>query len=130
MPLPVGSRGVTTGSPADPLDPLDAEDLRDRVHKALDDLIARQSDVLDGVSDELAPLMDSIGDLLRGGKRLRPAFCYWGWRGAGGDDTSGIVTVADPDAAHSSSASRSCVRPRATRSWTSRAPSDSPAAEL
>ena len=58
MPLPVGSRGVTTGSPADPLDPLDAEDLRDRVHKSLDDLLARQSDVLDGVSDELAPLMD------------------------------------------------------------------------
>jgi geranylgeranyl diphosphate synthase, type I len=94
MPLPVGSRAVTTGSPEGPLDPLEAEDLRDRVHKALDDLIARQSDVLDGVSDELAPLMDSVADLLRGGKRLRPAFCYWGWRGAGGDDSSGIVTVA------------------------------------
>jgi geranylgeranyl diphosphate synthase type I len=94
MPLPVGSRGVTTGSPADRIDPLDAEDLRDRVHKSLDDLLARQSDVLDGVSDELAPLMDAVGDLLRGGKRLRPAFCYWGWRGAGGDDSAGIVTVA------------------------------------
>ena len=96
MPLPVGSRAVT-GSPEGPLDaldPLEAEDLRDRVHKALDDLIARQSDVLDGVSDELAPLMDAVADLLRGGKRLRPAFCYWGWRGAGGDDSSGIVTVA------------------------------------
>ena len=23
----------------------------------------------------------------RGGKRLRPAFCYWGWRGAGGADS-------------------------------------------
>ena len=82
MPLPVGSRAVT-GSPEGPLDaldPLEAEDLRDRVHKALDDLIARQSDVLDGVSDELAPLMDAVADLLRGGKRLRPAFCYWGCR--------------------------------------------------
>ena len=38
MPLPVGSRAVTPGSPADPLD---AEDLRDRVHKALDDLRAK-----------------------------------------------------------------------------------------
>ncbi|HET6967737.1 MAG TPA: polyprenyl synthetase family protein, partial [Ornithinibacter sp.] len=46
------------------------------------------------VSDDLAPLMDAIGDLLRGGKRLRPAFCYWGWRGAGGDDSPAIVSVA------------------------------------
>jgi geranylgeranyl diphosphate synthase type I len=81
-------------SPADPLDPLDAEDLRVRVHKALDDVLARQSDVLDTVSDDLAPLMEAVGDLLRGGKRLRPAFCYWGWRGAGGEDCPGIVAVA------------------------------------
>ena len=38
--------------------------------------------------------MEAIEDLLRDGKRLRPAFCYWGWRGAGGDDSQGIVSVA------------------------------------
>ena len=97
--MPVGSDGVVPaqhpGGPAGhSRDPLDAEDLRDRVHKTLDDFLARQSDVLDGVSDDLAPLMDSVGDLLRGGKRLRPAFCYWGWRGAGGEDTPEIVSVA------------------------------------
>src|SRR5215203_3456668 len=91
MPLPLGSRGMTVGSPADPLD---AEDLRARVHKTLADHLATQSDVLDAVSDDLAPLMDSVGDLLSGGKRLRAAFCYWGWRGAGGEDSPGIVSVA------------------------------------
>ncbi len=73
---------------------VEAEDLRPRVHKTLADLLARQADVLDSVSDELAPLMDSISELLRGGKRLRAAFCYWGWRGAGGPDSDGIVSVA------------------------------------
>jgi geranylgeranyl diphosphate synthase type I len=75
-------------------DPLEAEDLRSRVDKAVDDLLARQIDVLDAVGDDLGPLMESLADLLRGGKRLRPAFCYWGWRGAGGADCPEIVTVA------------------------------------
>jgi geranylgeranyl diphosphate synthase, type I len=81
---------------ASPLDasPLDAEDLRARVHKALEDLLAHQAGILDEVSPDLAPLMDAVSDLLRGGKRLRPAFCYWGWRGAGGADSAGIVWLA------------------------------------
>jgi geranylgeranyl diphosphate synthase type I len=77
-----------------PDSPLDAEDLRTRVQKALDDALAHQAEVLDAVSPDLAPLMDAISDLLSGGKRLRAAFCYWGWRGAGGPDTAGALTVA------------------------------------
>src|SRR3954447_4670210 len=73
---------------------LDAEVLRSRVDKAVDDHLAHQADVLDGVGEDLAPLMDALADLLRGGKRLRPAFCYWGWRGAGGADDEPIVAVA------------------------------------
>lgn len=79
---------------ADAADPVDVEGLRHRVHKTLEDVLARQADVLDGVSEDLAPLMDSVSDLLRTGKRLRPAFCYWGWRGAGGADCDEIVSVA------------------------------------
>jgi geranylgeranyl diphosphate synthase, type I len=74
--------------------PLDAEGLRSRVDKAVEDLLARQADVLDAIGDDLAPLMEALADLLRGGKRLRPAFCYWGWRGAGGPDEPEIVSVA------------------------------------
>ncbi|SCF45546.1 polyprenyl synthetase family protein [Micromonospora mirobrigensis] len=32
--------------------------------------------------------------VLAGGKRLRPMFCYWGWRGAGGGDGTPIVVAA------------------------------------
>jgi geranylgeranyl diphosphate synthase, type I len=74
--------------------PLDAEDLRARVHKALDDFLARQADALERVSPTVAPLGEAIADLVRGGKRLRPAFCYWGWRGAGGPDSEAIVHAA------------------------------------
>ena len=76
------------------VEPVDVEDLRHRVQKTLDDLLGQQTQVVESVSEDLSPLMDAIGDLLRGGKRLRPAFCYWGWRGAGGADTDEIVSVA------------------------------------
>jgi len=32
--------------------------------------------------------------VLAGGKRLRPLFCYWGWRAAGGTDGTPIVVAA------------------------------------
>ena len=73
---------------------LDAEGLRDRVQKRLDDFLQSQVPHLDEVSDDLSPLMDSLTGLLAGGKRLRPAFCYWGWRGAGASDGDEIVTAA------------------------------------
>ena len=74
--------------------PLDAEDLRARVQKALDDHLSVQARRLDDVSPDLGTLMECITELLRGGKRLRPAFCYWGWRGAGAPDGEAIVTAA------------------------------------
>jgi geranylgeranyl diphosphate synthase type I len=75
--------------------PFDVEQLRARVQAVLDDVLAHQRDVLGAVSDDLTPLVDAAADLTRGGKRLRPAFCYWGWRGAGGpaDGTAGEAIV-------------------------------------
>ena len=32
--------------------------------------------------------------VLAGGKRLRPMFCYWGWRGAGGPDSTPVVVAS------------------------------------
>ncbi|WP_250907434.1 polyprenyl synthetase family protein [Nonomuraea sp. NEAU-A123] len=32
--------------------------------------------------------------ILSGGKRIRPQLCYWGWRGAGGDDCDEIISAA------------------------------------
>jgi geranylgeranyl diphosphate synthase type I len=74
--------------------PLDAEDLRARVQKALDDHLAMQARRLEDVSPDLGVLMECITGLLAGGKRLRPAFCYWGWRGAGAPDGEAVVTAA------------------------------------
>ena len=75
-------------------DPLDREDLRQRVQKALNGFVGGKLPVLDTISDELSPLTDALTDLVAGGKRLRPAFCYWGYRGAGGEDGDDVVTAA------------------------------------
>ena len=77
--------------PSPPLDvalapgsPVDEERVRVRVDQALGRFLDRQEAVLAAISPELGPVAAAVRDLVRGGKRLRPAFCYWGWRGAGG----------------------------------------------
>lgn len=74
--------------------PLDAEDLRSRVQKAVDDHLTLQAHRLEPLGPDLMPLMETITALTSGGKRLRPAFCYWGWRGAGGPDVPQIIQAA------------------------------------
>ena len=74
--------------------PLDAEDLRRRVDATLADFLARQAQILTSVSPDCNELVESVIGLMSGGKRLRPAFCYWGWRGAGGESSPGIVAAA------------------------------------
>ncbi len=80
----------------DPLgvDPLDVDDLRPRVQKSLDAFVDGQLPSLGAISADLLPLTDALVGLIAGGKRLRPAFCYWGYRGAGGPDSDGIVVAA------------------------------------
>ncbi len=65
--------------------PLDQADLRPRVQQVVDDMLGRQAPLLAGISPDLEPMVTATASLLAGGKRLRPAFCYWGWRGAHGD---------------------------------------------
>ena len=74
--------------------PLDVEDLRQRVGVAVDGFLARQRNYLDNISSEVLPMHGAVSDLLSGGKRLRPAFCYWGWRGAGGANSPEALTAA------------------------------------
>jgi geranylgeranyl diphosphate synthase, type I len=68
--------------------------VRDRVDRALQAFVGQQRGVLLAAGDDLRPGADSIAGLLAGGKRLRPAFCYWGWRGAGGPDCPEIINAA------------------------------------
>lgn len=72
--------------------PLDHGDLRYRVSEALREHIATQRTRMSDISPKLIPLVDALEEfLLDGGKRLRPAFAYWGWRGAGGQDTAEVI---------------------------------------
>lgn len=73
---------------------LDGVDLRSRVQEALDDHLDRQREVLHELGEPMGPLVDAVADLLSGGKRLRAAFFYWGWRALGGADEEAAVRAA------------------------------------
>ena len=68
-----------------PAGPLDAEDLRARVDRALATLLDRELAALGFLGDDAGPVTAALTRFVLGaGKRLRPAFVYWGYRGAGG----------------------------------------------
>ena len=94
----------------------DPADLRSRVDQALARFLAEQRTRIiaalsaavpdhlpDDPVDDAAPPADQAGIdgfldvvtrfILTGGKRLRPAFAYWGCRGAGGEDSDALVTT-------------------------------------
>lgn len=83
-------------SPADSADPAALADLRARVDRALADFLARQRERICAADPAASPLADAVESfVLTGGKRLRPAFAYWGYRAAGGADSDELVaTVA------------------------------------
>ncbi|MDQ2851597.1 MAG: polyprenyl synthetase family protein [Actinomycetota bacterium] len=74
--------------------PLDVADLRARVQEVLDTHESRQHSVLAPLGADVEHLTESIFGLLRGGKRLRAAFLYWGYRSAGGPDSDSVVALA------------------------------------
>ena len=49
---------------------------------------------MSSVSVDTLPLVDSLTKLVSGGKRLRPAFAYWGYRANGSTDNDAIVNAA------------------------------------
>jgi geranylgeranyl diphosphate synthase, type I len=55
--------------------------VRDAVTAALEDFLARQRGVLAAMDASLEVVVDELCELAGGGKRLRPLFAYWGWRG-------------------------------------------------
>lgn len=75
-------------------DPAGLDRIRREVAAALRVFLARQRSVLSGIGEDMLPCLDAMEELLAGGKRLRPAFCYWGWRAAGGADRPEIYAAA------------------------------------
>jgi len=96
-------------APTDPDPSLAAAELdrlRTAVSAALADFLDRQRETLAGMDASLVPVADEVRALAEGGKRLRPAFAYWGWRGASGgageDDDAVLRAVAALEFVHAS----------------------------
>ncbi|MDQ1650641.1 MAG: geranylgeranyl diphosphate synthase, type, partial [Frankiaceae bacterium] len=86
---------MTAGPAASADRSLLAADLRERVQTVLTRFLSEQSAVLETIGTDLEPVTDALREfLLDGGKRLRPTFAYWGYRGAGGQDGDSILRAA------------------------------------
>ncbi len=77
------------------IEPIPAE-LTDTVTTILDTFIDAKQRQLAPIGPELDQLVDAARRAVHGGKRLRPAFAYWGWRAAGGGvhDAEALLTAA------------------------------------
>jgi geranylgeranyl diphosphate synthase, type I len=75
-------REAAAASAAPPLTAAGLDRLRTAVSAALAEFLAAQRQTLAAMDPSLVPVVDEVCALAGGGKRLRPAFAYWGWRGA------------------------------------------------
>ncbi|MFJ8582494.1 polyprenyl synthetase family protein [Micromonospora sp. NPDC093277] len=72
--------------------PIDPALLRDRFDAALAAFLRNRPGRSDDGMRVVHPVLHRF--VLADGKRLRPLFCYWGWRGFGGPDGGPIVVAA------------------------------------
>ena len=79
-------RQPPAGPGAPPLAAASLDRLRAAVSTALSEFLDGQRETLAAMDPGLVPVVDEVCALAEGGKRLRPAFAYWGWRGARGTD--------------------------------------------
>src|SRR5215218_9691082 len=73
---------TVAGPVTPPLAAAELDRLRSGVSDALAEFLGRQRETLAAMDPSLVPVVDEVCALAGGGKRLRPAFAYWGWRGA------------------------------------------------
>jgi geranylgeranyl diphosphate synthase type I len=62
-----------------------------RIQANLDLFVSEHKSLMLAVSPDTLPLVESLEGLLAGGKRLRPAFAYWGFQAAGGQDSDALL---------------------------------------
>ncbi|MER5865190.1 polyprenyl synthetase family protein [Kitasatospora sp. NPDC002040] len=72
----------------------DARAFRARVDRVLHEHAREETAQLVAVSEQLKPVADQLTTAVAEGKRLRAAFCYWGWRAAGQPDSDAVVRAA------------------------------------
>jgi geranylgeranyl diphosphate synthase, type I len=83
---------VSTLPPSPRAELVDLEGVRAGVDDALTAHVAVLRARLAAVGADAGRLTDAVESMLRGGKRLRAAFCYWSWRAHGG--TPGTAEAA------------------------------------
>jgi geranylgeranyl diphosphate synthase type I len=72
-----------------------SEAVRGRVEAALRYFMEEATAQLRGIGPELVPVAETATTfVLDGGKRLRPAFCYWAALAVGGEDSEALIHAA------------------------------------
>ncbi|HSV37959.1 MAG TPA: polyprenyl synthetase family protein, partial [Nocardioidaceae bacterium] len=73
----------------------DIDLFRSEVQRTLDSFVDEQGHRLELLGDDAARLVDSARESVRGGKRFRAAFCYWGFRAVvEPDDEQSLIRAA------------------------------------
>ncbi|MFE2428647.1 polyprenyl synthetase family protein [Streptomyces sp. NPDC059373] len=68
--------------------------LRSRVDAELHEFTQRELEQFVAVDPDLIPVAEQLAVAVARGKRLRAAFCYWGWRAGGQPDSDALVRAA------------------------------------
>ncbi|MFD3538494.1 polyprenyl synthetase family protein [Streptomyces sp. NPDC058662] len=68
--------------------------LKERVDQVLSAFVTAEAQALTAIDPSLAPVAEQLHSATGYGKRLRAAFCYWGWRGTGQPDNDALVRAA------------------------------------
>lgn len=72
----------------------DPEFVRARVDRTLAAFVTDQTARLTAIHQRLAPVGRQLLAAVAEGKRVRAAFCYWGWRAAGQPDSDAMIRAA------------------------------------
>ncbi|WP_405851774.1 polyprenyl synthetase family protein [Streptomyces sp. NBC_00090] len=65
-----------------------------RVDEVLHRFVAQEADEFAAIDPLLGPVAEQLEAAVADGKRLRAAFCYWGWRAVGQPDSDALVRAA------------------------------------
>ncbi|GGV30685.1 polyprenyl synthetase family protein [Streptomyces spectabilis] len=70
------------------------ETFKNRTDEVLRRFVAQEADQFAAIDPLLTPVAEQLEAAVADGKRLRAAFCYWGWRTVGQPDSDALVRAA------------------------------------
>lgn len=75
-------------------EPSTSSALKSQVDRVLREFVREETALLVAIDPQLVPVAVQLSAAVADGKRLRAAFCYWGWRAAGQPDSPALVRAA------------------------------------